>query len=281
MAPVRDSNPMVPAESVSLLVEGMTCGACSSTVEQGLLQHKGVLEAAVSLMTNKAAIKYDASTTHPRDLIETIECLGFDAVLDLEKNFEKDLKKKGGYVGTLALAITCLTLAVSSNVFEIHSTSAAMALQGRYVGQISYHSILFVSLATPVQFFSGWKFHVDALKGLQHLNVGMSFLISAGTSTSYFYALTSLYRAGASTAVLDKHDLNPQIMGTYFFLFIARTLLTIAAVALHRWFDDWHDANHIYAHWQTDGGNGKTANKWCPYETSSAPAKPGHLARNV
>lgn len=62
-----------------LIISGMTCTVCSNTIETHLSTVKGIDTVAVSLLTHKAAIEYEAEHIGIRTIIEEIECLGFDA----------------------------------------------------------------------------------------------------------------------------------------------------------------------------------------------------------
>lgn len=64
------------------IVKGMTCAACSGSIEK-YFGHDlpGILSCSVSLLTNKASIKYDYQVIKPRQIIEEIEDLGFEAEL--------------------------------------------------------------------------------------------------------------------------------------------------------------------------------------------------------
>src|SRR5690606_16176284 len=50
----------VPFEKKTLLVEGMTCSACSARVEKVLSRIDGVKFASVNLSTNKAVVEFPA-----------------------------------------------------------------------------------------------------------------------------------------------------------------------------------------------------------------------------
>lgn len=57
-----DSDSMLLAiapKKIEVQVLGMTCAACSNSVENALLKLDGVLSASVSLLQNKAIIEYD------------------------------------------------------------------------------------------------------------------------------------------------------------------------------------------------------------------------------
>ncbi len=51
--------------------------------------------------------------------------------------------------------------------------------------------IMFV-LATPVQFWLGWRFHAGAWKALRHWSLTMDSLVSLGTMCAYLYSLVAL-----------------------------------------------------------------------------------------
>ena len=68
----------VPQQSVELVIEGMTCAACSARIEKVLKRLPGV-EAAVNLATGRARIRYVPGIADPAVLIATISQAGFTA----------------------------------------------------------------------------------------------------------------------------------------------------------------------------------------------------------
>jgi len=62
-----------------LNVEGMTCGACSSTVDKLLNNLNGVTTASVSLLMARAEVIYKKAVISLEDIIEEIEDIGFEA----------------------------------------------------------------------------------------------------------------------------------------------------------------------------------------------------------
>lgn len=60
-------------------IDGMVCGACSSAVQNLLDDMDGIDKASVSLMLNRAAIVYNPSIVTLEDIVDEIECIGFDA----------------------------------------------------------------------------------------------------------------------------------------------------------------------------------------------------------
>jgi Cu+-exporting ATPase len=60
-------------------VIGMTCAACSTSVENALGQLKGVESATVALLQNRAVVVFDSELVSADDIKEAIEDAGFDA----------------------------------------------------------------------------------------------------------------------------------------------------------------------------------------------------------
>ena len=65
--------------TTTLKVEGMTCGACTSSVEAGFKDEAGVKSISVSLLAGRAVVEHDATIISPEKLAEIIEDRGFDA----------------------------------------------------------------------------------------------------------------------------------------------------------------------------------------------------------
>lgn len=64
-----------------LQVGGMTCSACSGTVERSLQCQPGVHSASVSLVLEKATVCYDMAAVNAEKLCEAVEDIGFDCGL--------------------------------------------------------------------------------------------------------------------------------------------------------------------------------------------------------
>ncbi|GAA5996163.1 heavy metal translocating P-type ATPase [Rhodotorula paludigena] len=66
-------------ETAQLKVQGMTCGACVASIENGLKGQKGIQSVKVALLAERAVIEYDANEWTPEKLAEEIEDMGFEA----------------------------------------------------------------------------------------------------------------------------------------------------------------------------------------------------------
>lgn len=70
---------VVQPAKVDVKVLGMTCAACSNSVEKALLKLDGVISATVALLQNRAVVEYDPVRVKEEHIKEAIEDAGFDA----------------------------------------------------------------------------------------------------------------------------------------------------------------------------------------------------------
>lgn len=62
-------------------IKGMTCAACSNTVEKSVAKLKGVNSVSVNLLSNNMSVDYDESVLSSQDIIKAVQGAGYDASL--------------------------------------------------------------------------------------------------------------------------------------------------------------------------------------------------------
>ena len=73
------------AAKLNIPVTGMTCAACQARVQRVLERTPGVDDAAVSLMTNTATVRFDPSVVDANTLVDRIRGTGYGAELPLDE----------------------------------------------------------------------------------------------------------------------------------------------------------------------------------------------------
>ena len=68
-------------QTITLNIEGMTCGGCVKSVTRILENTEGVAKAEVSLENKNAVIEFDPAKTNAAALIDAVEDGGYDAAL--------------------------------------------------------------------------------------------------------------------------------------------------------------------------------------------------------
>lgn len=97
-------------------VKGMTCGACTSAVTNGIQSIAGVEDVSVSLMTERAKVQYNGDLVNAVAIKEGIEDCGFDAeVIEADDNKKHvtfataDVKGQGKIFRLKVMGMTCST----------------------------------------------------------------------------------------------------------------------------------------------------------------------------
>jgi Cu+-exporting ATPase len=86
------SGPHKDVFQTTVNIKGMTCGACTSSIESVLLENSNVLDCNVSLVTEQAIIKHHTSLT-ATDIKDMIEDCGFDVEIVENVKFQQDQEK--------------------------------------------------------------------------------------------------------------------------------------------------------------------------------------------
>nr|XP_017223803.1 PREDICTED: probable copper-transporting ATPase HMA5 isoform X2 [Daucus carota subsp. sativus] len=78
---IEEENSDSSTKVCRILIKGMTCSSCSTTVESVLQALPGVLKAQVALATEEAQVRYDSKIVTQSKIFETIEDSGFETIL--------------------------------------------------------------------------------------------------------------------------------------------------------------------------------------------------------
>ncbi|XP_058052667.1 copper-transporting ATPase 1 [Ahaetulla prasina] len=227
---------------LELVVRGMTCASCVHKIESTLMKTKGVLYSSVALATNKAHVKYDLEVIGPRDIIQIIQNLGFNATLVKKDRSASHLDHKQeirqwkqSFLVSLIFCIPVMGLMIYMMVMDSHMSAMykasnltqeeieahhpSMFLEQQILPGLSVMNLLSFLLCVPVQFFGGWHFYIQAYKALKHKTANMDVLIVLATTIAFVYSFVVLLVAMAEQAVANPvtfFDTPPML-----FVFIA------------------------------------------------------------
>jgi Cu+-exporting ATPase len=168
----------IHSELFTLDIGGMTCASCVGRVEKALKGIPGVEAASVNLATEQAKIRlYVDSGVTVDAAIAVVQKTGYEAKLSsTHKNAQ--LNHAHTFWGADGLGRVLLGFTLSAPLFlpmllmpfEIH-----WALSPKWQ----------LLLASPVQFFLGWRFYKAGFKSLMSGTGNMDLLVAIGTSAAY------------------------------------------------------------------------------------------------
>ncbi|KAJ7577069.1 Cu-transporting P-type ATPase [Mycena floridula] len=189
--------PPTREDSVTLRIYGMTCSSCTGTVENGLGAIPGVLSVSVSLATSNCVVQFDRSLINPRELVEHITDMGFDAMVSSASNTtqvqsltrtKEIMEWRSRFMWSLSFAVPVLLIGmVLPHIPFFHPILSFRLFTGIYLGDV-----LILLLTTPTQFWVGAKFYRNAIKSLKHRSATMDVLVMLGTSSAYFYSVFAM-----------------------------------------------------------------------------------------
>jgi Cu+-exporting ATPase len=160
-------------------VEGMDCASCVARVEQALSSVPGVVATSVNLASEKATVEYVAGTD----------------VADLRRAVADAGYRLGAEAQALEDVISAAQREIRGmrNRFIVAAILAALVMALMWAPEFVGKPYLLWALATPVQFWAGWRFYQGAWGALKHKTADMNTLIATGTSAAYFYSLVAVF----------------------------------------------------------------------------------------
>ncbi len=189
---IHDIGYGVPKASIELPITGMTCANCAMTIERTLKKKvPGVTKASVNFATERATIEYIPSLATIDDILTAIEKAGYGAILPDEILDGEDAE-------LTARRAEIKNQTVKFFVGIIFTTPLFFLSMGRDFGILGpwSHALwvnwLFLVLATPVQFYTGWDYYTGGWKSLKNKSANMDVLVAMGSSVAYFYSLSLL-----------------------------------------------------------------------------------------
>jgi len=165
-------------------VRGMTCASCVARVEEALKSVPGVVAVNVNLASEKAAVEYVEGTS-AAGLRQAVEDAGYElggeeeTVEDVSAASEREIKKVRNRF-----------------IFSVVIAAVIMAMMLLPLPEFAGMKYILWALATPVQFWAGWRFYKGAWAALKHGRADMNTLIAVGTSAAYFYSMVAVIFPG-------------------------------------------------------------------------------------
>ena len=198
--PEVQSEFVIPLEDhwkqANLLLEGITCAACSWLIETHLKKNPAVRSVMVNLTTHRCAIVWD-SRKPLSQLLQSLAAIGYLPRPATDEQ-QQQLITKENRIALLRIGVAGFGM-----------MQAMMVAVGMYTGAtdfwLDFLRWLSMLVATPVVFFSAWPFFLAAWRSLQMrhlvmdvpvaLAIGLAYLASvwatvSGTGEVYFESVS-------------------------------------------------------------------------------------------
>jgi P-type Cu+ transporter len=190
---MNTSAPASTVATVEIAVGGMTCAACSARIEKQLNKLPGV-EAAVNLAAERAHVRYAPDLADVDRILATVVKTGFTATISTaDTHGEEKARKLAVYraevrrfwiAAALTLPLVGQMLFMFGSGADVHADVLPRWLQ--------------LALATPVQFWIGWRFYVGGFNAIRGGSGNMDVLVALGTTMAWVFSTV--------VTLLDLHE---------------------------------------------------------------------------
>ncbi|KXJ91360.1 E1-E2 ATPase-domain-containing protein [Microdochium bolleyi] len=188
----------VPTSTTQLKIYGDLNAASAKSLEDSILALNGITSAKIAMSTSRLSISHQPGVIGLRAIVETIEKLGFNALVsdndDNNAQLESLAKTKEIQEWKRAFQVS-LTFAIP--VFFINMIFPMMIkpldfggvqlITGLFLGDV-----ICLCLTIPIQFGIGKRFYVSAYKAIKHKSPTMDVLVVLGTSAAFFFSVFAM-----------------------------------------------------------------------------------------
>jgi Cu+-exporting ATPase len=155
-------------------------------LEKSLLKLEGVLEAQVSVTTERARVRYVPTVVSQAEIRAAVSRSGFEAVELGGAAEDAEAKAREAEIRQQKrLLIIGLIFTVPLFLF---SMARDFMLLGEWAHADWVHWAMML-VAAPVQFYVGAQYYVGAFKSLRNRSANMDVLVALGSSVAFFYSI--------------------------------------------------------------------------------------------
>ncbi len=166
------------SQSLQLPVTGMTCAACASSVESVLKKQEGVLACSVNFANESVQLTIDEAITSKELLQEKVQAIGYDLIIATDNIQEKVEAYKENKLKSLQ------TNTIWAGVFSL-----PVAVIGMFMMDYEWANGVAWVLSTPVVFYFGRSFFINAWKQLGNGTANMDTLVALSTGIAYIFSV--------------------------------------------------------------------------------------------
>lgn len=178
-------------ENVTLKLRGMSCASCANNIENVIRSVPGVFSCSVNFGVEQASVTYDAKRTDLQVIQNAVSEAGYSAKPAQDDILapEEDTENRTRNAENRDLTRKVWVSGIIMSILVIGSLPAMTGLNISLIPMWLHHPWLQLILTTPVLFWAGGAFFVNAWKSLKRHTATMDTLVALGTGVAYVYSL--------------------------------------------------------------------------------------------
>lgn len=158
----------------------MSCASCAISAESIIKGLEGVVNASVNFATEILAVEYIPDRISPEDMQKAIQQGGYDLLVEDEEANTIDILEEVHAKKFESLRRRTIWAVV---------LSLPVVVIGMFFMDIPYANEIMWALSTPVIFWLGKDFFVNAWKQARHRSANMDTLVALSTSVAYLFSV--------------------------------------------------------------------------------------------
>lgn len=163
-------------------VLNMSCASCAVSAESIVKSSEGVIDASVNYGTGNLIVEYLPTITNPHQLQKAVQSVGYDLLIESEEENKDSLENIHKEKYRRLKQKTIWAIILSLPVFII----------GMFLMDIPYADEIMWLFSTPVVFWLGRDFFINAWKLAKHKSANMDTLVALSTGIAYFFSVFNM-----------------------------------------------------------------------------------------
>lgn len=163
----------------SFPVIDMSCASCAASVQSMTNSIPGVVDASVNFATTKLSVQYFPNMVKAEDIKKNIQDIGFDILIENSKDENVTLDEINQKRYSKLRNRTTWAIILSLPLIAI----------GMIFTDIPYANEIMWALSTPVVFWLGRDFYINAFRQAKHKSANMDTLVALSTGVAYLFSV--------------------------------------------------------------------------------------------
>lgn len=219
-------------------VTGMTCSACSASVDKAIRKLDGIKDVNVNLLTNSMIVDYDESTIDSNKIIETVKDAGYGASIfvhgastarevDRVNPVEEELKEMKYRIIVSFVFMLPLMYVAMGHMINLPVPSWLLGHENALT-----FAFLQLLLTLPIVYVNR-KYYQVGFKTLFRGSPNMDSLIALGSGAALVYGVFAIFRIGYG---LGHHNLD-MVMAYSHDLYFESAAMILALITLGKYLE--------------------------------------------
>jgi Cu2+-exporting ATPase len=157
-------------------VTGLSCASCAISVESILKAQKGVLNASVNYANSTAFVEYTPNIISAEQFKSAIQSVGYDLLIEDDETEQQEEIQHSQYQK------------LKSNTIWASVLALPVVVLGMFLMDFPYANYIMLALTTPVLFWFGRSFFINAINQAKHGQANMDTLVALSTGIAYLFS---------------------------------------------------------------------------------------------